>query len=177
MLSLTHDLTGLSGDEDWVFGYTDVAEGENARFKDLKVKTEWQGKRAVLREHFEEKTRAWTCSNGEEAEMERERSILEYRAASIEADPYLRPRSVYHRHGNFREDGTVAWHYQSAARSQNFGVPLPLMKQKLAEGINVIREVDGTSGYTGSPVSMMGEIKALNGSPEIDMPAPVSAAA
>jgi hypothetical protein len=138
----------LSGDEDWVFEYTDVAEGENARFHDAKVKKEWQEKRAILREHFEEQTRAWIQSPDEKAAQERERAVIEYRIASIEADPYLRPRTVYHRQGNFRENGTVAWHYNSASGDQTFGVPLSKMKQELAGGSDDLKEMDGTAEQT-----------------------------
>jgi hypothetical protein len=135
----------LSGKEDWTFEYVDVAEGENARFKDAKGKKEWQDKRASLRERFEEKTLAWIQSNDEEVALDRERAVLEYRIASAEADPYLRPRSVYHRHGNFKEDGTVGWQYKSDAASQIFGMSISAMKQKLAEGSGDLNGINGVA--------------------------------
>ena len=57
IIPLTCFPTGLSGKEDWTFEYVNVAEGENARFKDAKEKKEWQDKRhqenlSVLKYHL-----------------------------------------------------------------------------------------------------------------------------
>jgi hypothetical protein len=138
----------LSGEENWEFEYTDVVEGENARSEDKDAKKEWQDKRSALRQNFEEKTLAWIRSEDEKPRLERERAVLEYRIVSIEADPYLRPRSVYHRQNNIMEDGTVTWHYQSPSADQNFGVPVSEMRQKLAEEGNSIKsEMNGAAKH------------------------------
>lgn len=124
----------MGGKEDWEWQYTDCAAGENDRFKDEKAKAFWLEKRASLRDHLEETTRVWMKTEDEKATQDRNDAVLEYRIASIEADPYLRPRTVYHRHNNLREDGTVEWDYKSDAGDQKFGVPVSEMKRILAEG-------------------------------------------
>jgi hypothetical protein len=148
-IQLPNRVTDLGGDEEWVFQYTDVVDGENGRFKDEKTKQEWRNKRALIRERFEESTEAWIRGKDETARFERERITLEYRIASIEADPYLRPRSVYHRHGNFIEDGTVAWHYKSASESQGFGVSLSAMKRELTEASTEVKGIDNPALVVG----------------------------
>jgi len=72
VLLLISDLIELGGDEDWVFEYTDVVEGENARFKDIKAKKGMAGQVFHPREHLEERTRAWISTEDEETELERE---------------------------------------------------------------------------------------------------------
>jgi len=69
---------------------------------------------------------------------------------------------VYHRHGNFREDGTVAWHYRSTSGSQSFGVPLLVMKQKFVEGNTTPKmQINGMAEY--SPVSVAGDMNEVSG--------------
>lgn len=124
----------MGGNEDWTWEYTDVVEGEGNRNKDEKARTEWIEKRNSLRAPLEEKTRVWVKSEDEKVKIERNNAIIEYRIASLEADPYLRPRTVYHRHNNLHEDGTVEWAYKSDAGDQKFGTSLNDLKKALADG-------------------------------------------
>lgn len=127
-------LTGLGGNEDWTWEYTDVVEGEGYRNKDEKARTEWTEKRHALCNTLEEKTRVWMGTEDEKIKLERDNAIVEYRIASLEADPYLRPRTVYHRHNNLHEDGTVEWAYKSDAGDQKFGTSLNDLKKTLEDG-------------------------------------------
>lgn len=100
------------------------------------MSAEWRSKRAAALKNVEEATRSWVANDAQPTVRAREQSIAEYRATSIEADPYARPRTVYHRHGNLLEDGTVFWHYESAASDQVFGTPVGDLKEEaqLADG-------------------------------------------
>ncbi|KAF7970858.1 hypothetical protein HWV62_22754 [Athelia sp. TMB] len=121
----------VGGNDKWKWTYTDCVDGENARCRDEKLNAEWKTKRSASLQHVEEATKAWIAGDEGSLFASREKSIAEYRATSIEADPYIRPRSVYHRHGNLLEDGTVFWHYDSAAPDQAFGISLENLR---AEG-------------------------------------------
>ena len=143
--------SGLGGNEDWVWEYTDVVEGEGYRNKDEKARTEWIQKRNTLRIALEEKTWVW-MKTGEK--LERDNAIAEYRITSLEADPYLRPRTVYHRHDILREDGTVEWAYKSEAGNQKFGTSLDDLKRTLADGrAKLGATTDGVLVKAGSSLS------------------------
>ena len=134
ILTYFFSFVGLGGNEDWAWEYTDVIKGESYRNKDEKARTEWIKKRYTLRIAVEEKTRLWMKTRDEKVKFERDNAITEYRVASLEADPYFRPRTVYHRHNNLHEDGTVEWAYKSAAEDQKFGISLDSLKRALVDG-------------------------------------------
>lgn len=124
----------MSGEDDWFWQYTDVVDGENYRSDDKGAKKQWLEKRAAARSELLDKTRSWVGSSDVQVEKERDHAVLSYRIVSIEADPYLRPRSVFHRHKNLHEDGTIEWEYRSSAGDQKFGVPIGTLKEMLAKG-------------------------------------------
>lgn len=123
---------GIGGKEDWTWNYTDCLSDENARFNDSEARKSWLEKRAAARESLEAKTKIWMASDDSTAEIERTNAVLEYRITTLTADPYLRRRTVYHRHKNLCEDGTVEWDYKSDAGDQKFGTSLDDMKRMLA---------------------------------------------
>lgn len=135
----------MGGNDKWKWSYTDCVDGENARCRDEKLNAEWKTKRAAFLQRVEEATRAWIADGEQSLLTSREELIAEYRATSIEADPYIRPRSVYHRHGNLLEDGTVFWHYDSAAPDQVFGASLESLKGQAqsADGKDTVCKVVG----------------------------------
>ncbi|KAF7966857.1 hypothetical protein HWV62_36717 [Athelia sp. TMB] len=141
---------GMGGSEDWEWEYTDCVTGENARVHDTDAHAKHIAKRALLCSRFEESTRAWvnTPVSDEKSTQARDQAVLEYRIASIEADPFIRPRTVYHRHGNLLEDGTVHWSYKSSAGDQNFGIPVERLRDMVNSG-----NVDASPETSSAPLS------------------------
>lgn len=108
-----------------------TVDGENARLRDASLRAQWTSKCATALECVEDATKCWIVNDAQPAAAVREYSIGVYRAASIEADPYVRPRTVYHRHGNLLEDGTALWHYESAAADQVVGTPARILREEV----------------------------------------------
>ena len=154
----------MGGAEDWEWEYTDCVAGENARVHDADAHAEHIAKRALLCGRFEESTRVWmnTPVSDKKSTRARERAALEYRIASIEADPFIRPRTVYHRHGNLLEDGTVHWNYRSSAGDQKFGVPVEKLRE-MARAENT----DASSEMVGVPESGIHEKLEFSGNGSI----------
>ncbi|KZP18095.1 hypothetical protein FIBSPDRAFT_1046461 [Athelia psychrophila] len=137
--------TAMGGDEDWAWKYTDCVPDENARMHDPVQHAAHLAIRAARRDAFEVATRAWITSPSPATAHARDQAVLEYRIASIEADPFIRPRTVYHKHGNLLEDGTARWSYKGGAGDQVFGVPVETLRGmlKIGEGEGAVPETDG----------------------------------
>lgn len=148
----------MGGNLDWTWSYPDCIDGENSRCNDEKLKNEWLLKRAAARQRLEDATKAWLVSDEKDVLTARDMAFLDYRITTIEADPYIRPRNVYHRHKNLLEDGTIYWHYESAADDQVWGTPLSKLKEMLhaGEGTSAIPEMSGAASIVGDTTEEAG---------------------
>ncbi|KZP14434.1 CRAL/TRIO domain-containing protein [Athelia psychrophila] len=145
VINAEHLPKGMGGDEDWTWEYTDCVPDENARVHDPVQRAAHLAIRATLRDAFEVATRAWITSPSPATAHARDQAVLAYRIASIEADPFIRPRTVYHRHGNLLENGTARWSYKGGAGDQESGVPVETLRGllKMGEGEGAVPETDG----------------------------------
>jgi hypothetical protein len=123
----------IGGTEEWIWKYTDPTPAATVKFNDTTGKQEHLDAVNVIRTKFDAKTKEWVKSDSEVIQRDRDILEAELRIASIEVDAYVRPLSVYHEHGNVKEDSTVHWEYKSDAGTQDFGISLDQLKADLAK--------------------------------------------
>lgn len=97
------------------FKFIEPVEGENDIQLNTSEKEKYIGAYMKLADEFEDATRRWVMSNGQDSDAIRDRALLKrkLRVASFDKMPYVRGKTVYHRQGTVDGMGRVTWVYKT----------------------------------------------------------------
>ena len=113
-----HLVKELGGNNDWSWHFTPVPSGENEPQQDSATKKKLLKQREQLIATYESVTRKWAKSDGKDEALNLTRELCTWRLRvhAFEIDPYIRGRSVYHRHGNIVGNGLVSFEYPNKSK-------------------------------------------------------------
>jgi len=107
-------IADLGGEVVTGFQFKEPEDGENDMLNDEAGKKKAEDNYQSLVDEYEDATRKWTKSKGNNDEIIKKREILvkKLRIAQFELEPYIRGRTVYHRNGTIDGQGKVTWEYK-----------------------------------------------------------------
>ncbi|CAD6887124.1 unnamed protein product [Tilletia laevis] len=107
----------MGGTMQWEWNYIEPTAAENELMKDTATATAVRKEHHDLSQKFEEVTRAWSNtkddSDAAAKDLNYRRLVLgkQLRLKQFQMNPYIRARSIYHRDGSLKEDGSWSWTY------------------------------------------------------------------
>lgn len=107
-------LAALGGNVDNGFSFLEPLVGENSLLEDHEGRARAQARYKRLAKEYEDVTRQWIASEGQDPGVNRLRAILtkQLRVAQFDLEPYVRGQTVYHRNGTLDGQGKVTWLYR-----------------------------------------------------------------
>lgn len=109
-----HIIEELGGGDKWKYEYIPPTEEDNYKMKDEIKKKELMEIRTKLEHDFENINKKWIEGPDDEQIInERNQLKARLRKAQLDLDPYIRPKTYYHRVGILDDERNVNWNYNN----------------------------------------------------------------
>ncbi|RGB43364.1 CRAL-TRIO domain-containing protein [Rhizophagus diaphanus] len=109
-----HIIEELGGGDKWKYEYIPPTEEDNYKMKDEIKKKELMEIRTKLEHDFENINKKWIEDPDDEHIInERNQLKVRLRKAQLDLDPYIRPKTYYHRVGILDYERNVNWNYNN----------------------------------------------------------------